>query len=467
MTADVQLMQSEVPLLTDLYQLTVTASLYEHGFTAPATFEIATRRMPPSRGYMVAAGLERVLEILEEFHFDQAAIAHLESLKLFKPEFLAHLSKLRFSGEVRAMPEGSIFFAEEPVLEIHAPMIEAQLIEPLLLNQIGFASLCAAKAARCFSVAGGRRLIDFGLRRAQGADAAMTLARSSYLCGFHGTSNVLAGKRYGVPVFGTMSHSYVMAHDGEREAFQHFVESFPDLSTLLVDTYDSVRGVQIASEIGQQLREKGLSLRGVRLDSGDIFALAQHTRRVLDDAGLRDTAIFASGNLDENRIAELVEAGAPIDAFGVGTALAVSDDAPAGDFTYKLTEYKGIARIKTSTAKVSVPGRKQVFRAANPSGTSYADLVGLLDESATTVAGEFKPAPAKVTALLEVQMRAGERVAPPRTVAQARERFMEGFATLDGRHKSIRRPAEYPVKRTAALNALIISEKLRAETRQE
>lgn len=467
MTADIQLMQSEVPLLTDLYQLTVTASLHEHGFTDIATFEVATRRMPPNRGYLVAAGLERVLEILEEFRFDDAAIAHLESLKLFKPAFLDHLSNLRFTGEVRAMPEGTIFFAGEPVVEIHAPIVEAQLVEPLVLNQIGFASLCAAKAARCFSVAGGRRLVDFGLRRSQGADAGMTVARSSYLCGFHGTSNVLAGKRYGVPVFGTMTHSYVMAHDNEREAFEHFVESFPDLSTLLVDTYDTMRGVQIAAEIGKRLKQKGLHLRGVRLDSGDIFELARHTRRVLDDAGLHDTAIFASGNLDEYRIAELIEAGAPIDAFGVGTALAVSDDAPAGDFTYKLTEYKGTPRIKTSTAKVSMPGRKQVFRAANPAGSGYADLVGLLDESATTVAREFKPAPAKVTSLLEVQMQGGKRVAPARPLAQARERFMEGFATLDGRHKSIRKPAEYPVRHTAALGAMIISEKLRAETRQE
>ncbi|MGH7950184.1 MAG: nicotinate phosphoribosyltransferase [Candidatus Binataceae bacterium] len=467
MTADVQLMQSEIPLLTDLYQLTVTASLFEHGFTDLATFEVATRRMPPNRGYLVAAGLERVLEILEEFRFDEAALAHLESLKLFKAEFLDHLSRLRFTGEVRAMPEGAVFFAGEPVVEIHAPIIEAQLVEPLVLNQIGFASLCAAKAARCFSVAGGRRLVDFGLRRAQGADAAMTLARSSYLCGFHGTSNVLAGKRYGIPAFGTMSHSYIMAHDNEREAFEHFVKSFPDLSTLLVDTYDTVRGVQIAAEIGKRLKAKGLHLRGVRLDSGDIFELARQSRRVLDDAGLHDTAIFASGNLDEYRIAELIEAGAPIDAFGVGTALAVSDDAPAGDFTYKLTEYRGSPRIKTSTAKVSMPGRKQVFRAANPSGTPFADLVGLSDESAATAAREFKPAPAKVAQLLEPQMQAGKRVAPARSLAESRERFMEEFAALDGRHKSIRRPAEYSVKHTAALNAMIISEKLRAESRQE
>ncbi len=467
MPVDIQLQSNEIPLLTDLYQLTVTASFHEHGVTDLAAFEVATRRMPPNRGYLVAAGLERVLEILEEFRFDEAALAHLDSLKLFKPEFMHHLASLRFTGEVRAMPAGSLFFAGEPVLEIHAPIIEAQLVEPLVLNQIGFASLAATKAARCFSVAGGRRLIDFGLRRAQGADAAMILARSSYLGGFHGTSNVLAGMRYGIPVFGTMSHSYIMAHEHEREAFEHFVESFADLSTLLVDTYDTARGVQIAAEVGQHLKEKGLKLRGVRLDSGNIFELAHQARRILDNAGLHETAIFASGNLDEYRIAELLEAGAPIDAFGVGTALAVSDDAPAGDFTYKLTEYKGTPRIKTSAAKVSMPGRKQVFRAANQSGGASADLVGLIDESATTVEREFKSLAAKVAPLLEVQMQAGKRVAPARSLGEVRERFMEGFAALDGRYKSIRKPAEYPVRHTAALNAMLITEKLRAETRQE
>jgi nicotinate phosphoribosyltransferase len=467
MTADIQLLQSEIPLLTDLYQLTVTASLFEHGLRDVATFEVAVRKLPPNRGYLVAAGAERVLEMLEDFRFDAAAIAHIESLKLFKPEFIEHLSTLRFTGEVRAMPEGALYFAGEPVLEVHAPIVEAQIIEPLVLNQVGFASLVATKAARCFSTAAGRRLVDFGLRRAQGADAAMTLARSSFIGGFDGSSNVLAGRRYGVPVFGTMSHSYVMAHEREREAFEHFAQSFPNLTTLLVDTYDTPRGLELAAEVGRRLAESGARLRGVRLDSGDLLELAHRAREILDQAGLHETSIFASGNLDEYRIADLLEAGAPIDAFGVGTALAVSDDAPAGDFTYKLTDYRGTPRIKTSAGKISMPGRKQVFRAYNASHAPYADLVGLLDEPAATVAGEFRPAPARVEPVLEQRMVGGKRVGAPRSVAEVRERFLENFARLESRYKSIRKPAEYPVRHTAALNAMIISERLRAETRQE
>ena len=234
MPIDLRLDPAEVPLLTDLYELTVCAAFFEHGFNETASFEVAMRRMPAGRGFMVAAGVERLIEALEDYRFDAGAIAHLASLGLFKPDFLDYLANLRFTGSVRALPEGTLYFAGEPLLEVRAPLIEAQLIETLALNQLGLASIVATKAARCFVVAGGRRLLDFGARRAHGADASMSAARSSYLAGFHGSSNVLAGKRYGIPIYGTMSHSFVMAHGHERDAFNNFLESFPKRTIIFV-----------------------------------------------------------------------------------------------------------------------------------------------------------------------------------------------------------------------------------------
>ena len=466
MPIDLRLDPSEVALFTDLYELTVSAAFFEHGFNATASFELSMRRMPAGRGYMIAAGVERLIEVLEEYRFDADAIAHLESLQLFKPEFLDYLSKLRFTGTVRAIPEGTIYFANEPMLEVRAPLIEAQLIETLVLNQLGFASIAATKAARCFSVAGGRRLVDFGPRRAQGADAALIAARSAYIAGFHGSANVLAGKRYGIPVYGTMSHSFVMAHEHERDAFRDFIDSFPTLSTLLVDTYDTLRGVENAAVVAEAMRQRNVKIQGVRLDSGDLQELSRSARRILDQAGFADIAIVASGNLDEYKIAELVDSRAPIDAFGVGTSLAVSDDAPAADFIYKLVDYNGHARLKISENKVSTPGRKQLFRAHAADGSFYADMVGIVDESALTVAREFKPAPAKTVQLLETVVEGGRRIMPRPTITEARERVMNGLTALDARHKTLRRPVEFPVRQTAALNALVISEKLRAEKRQ-
>jgi len=467
MPIDLRLDPAEVALFTDLYELTVSAAFFEHGFNDTASFELSMRRMPPGRGFMIAAGIERLIEALEEYRFDAAAIEHLESLHLFKPAFLEFLANLRFTGMIRALPEGTIYFAGEPIAEIRAPLIEAQLIETLALNQLGFASIAATKAARCFAVAGGRRLVDFGPRRAQGTDASLIAARSSYLAGFHGTANVLAGKRYGIPVFGTMSHSFVMAHDHEREAFSDFVASFPTLSTLLVDTYDTLRGVENAAAAGARVREAGVKIQGVRLDSGNLNDLSRKARRILDQSGFSDIAIVASGDLDEYRIADLVDAGAPIDAFGVGTALAVSDDAPAADFVYKLVEYKDRGRLKTSAGKISTPGRKQLFRAYAPSGSFFADLVGIIDEGVTTVAREFKPIPSNAIQLMETVFDHGQRIMPRPTLAEGRERVMNGLTALDARYKALRKPAEFPVRQTAALGALVISEKLRAQKRQD
>lgn len=467
MPIDLRLDPTEVSLLNDLYEFTVAAAFFERGMNDTASFEVTVRRFPANRGYMIAAGLERVLELLEDFHFDQTSIAYLESLQIFKSEFLAHLSQIRFTGSIRAIADGSVFFPGEPVMEVRGPLIEAQILEPLILNQLGFASLAATKAARCFSVASGRRLVEFGLRRAQGADAALIAARSSYLAGFNGTSNLLAGKRYGLPVFGTMSHSFIMAHDSERRAFEDFARTFPKLNTMLTDTYDTIRGVENVAELAARLATEDIKIQAIRLDSGNLEQLSRESRRILDRSGLTDIAIFASGDLDEYKIASLIKAAAPIDAFGVGTSLTVSDDAPSADYTYKLTEYRGRPRLKTSAGKLTVPGRKQVFRAIDHSDHFSNDLIGLLDESSTSVTREFKPAASKVTPILETVFENGKRTAQPPTLNESRDHFLAQFAMLGEKQRTLINPAPYPVRVTAALNAMTISEKLRAEGLQD
>jgi nicotinate phosphoribosyltransferase len=328
------------------------------------------------------------------------------------------------------------------------------------------ASLIATKAARCVIAANGRRVVDFGLRRSHGADAGLIAARSSYLAGFVGTSNVLAGRRYGIPVYGTMAHSYVMVHEQEREAFEHFVAMFPQLSTLLVDTYDPSRGIGNAVQAARGLRNRGGKLQALRIDSGDLAELAVRARRMLDQNALQEVPIFASGNLDEYNIQALLRAGAPIDAFGVGTEMSTSADAPSLDIAYKLAEYNGVPRIKTSVGKMTLPGPKQVFRAADQTGGCYADLIGLADESAGTASHEFKPPAAASAELIVRQMTAGRRLGPRPTLAESRDYLARTLAQLDLRYQDIERPQSYPVRHTAALSALLTSEKLRAARRQ-
>jgi nicotinate phosphoribosyltransferase len=467
MPIDLSLAPDEAPLLIDLYELTMAASYFQMGYNENACFTLSVRRLPPRRGFQIASGLQRMLEALEQFHFSQAALDSLDSLKLFSPEFLDFLGKMRFTGEVFGIAEGSIFFADEPIVEINGPLIETQLVESLVMNQVGVATLTASKAARSVIAARGRRLVDFGLRRSQGADASLVAARSSYLAGFIGTSNVLAGCRYGIPLYGTMAHSYIMAHDRERDAFEHFVQLFPRLSTLLVDTYDTVRGVKNAASVARDLRDKGFKLQAIRLDSGDLADLSAKARRILDQNGLHDVSIFASGNLDEYRIRDLIKAGAPIDAFGVGTAMVVSADAPSLDLAYKLAEYRGIPRLKTSPSKTTLPGRKQFFRAINGSGGFYADLIGLADESAATVAREFKPAPTEVLPMLQRQLANGYRLGARPALSESRERCLEAIGKLEQRYKQLEKPDTYPVKHTPALGAMLINERMRAEKRQD
>ena len=467
MPIDLRFEPAEMPLLTDLYELTMAASYFHMGFNEQACFTLSVRRLPPHRGFLVAAGVERLLEALEQFQFGQSALDSLDTLQLFSAEFLHFLGNLRFTCEVVAVPEGTIFFADEPILEIKGPLIEAQIVESLVMNQVGLATLIASKAARSVIAARGRRLLDFGLRRSQGVDASLVAARASYLAGFVGTSNVLAGCRYHIPLYGTMAHSYIMAHEREREAFAHFVELFPRLSTLLVDTYDTPRGVENAAAVARDLREKGFKLQAVRLDSGDLVDLSVRARRILDQNGLQEVSIFASGNLDEYRIRDLIKAGAPIDAFGIGTAMVVSADAPSLDLVYKLAEYRGMPRLKTSPNKITLPGRKQWFRAFNGNRGFYADMIGLADEGVTTVAREFKPSAAEVLPMMQRQFYEGYRMGSRPALSESRESLLESLAKLEQRYKDLDKPAAYPVKHTAALSAMLINERMRAERRQD
>ena len=431
------------PLLTDLYQLTMLQAYFEAGMTERAVFELFVRKLPPGRNFFLAAGLEQAVEFLEGLRFGDDELAWIRSSGIFKPEFAERLARLRFTGDVHAMPEGTVFFPNEPILRVTAPMPEAQLVESRLVNLVHFEVLVASKAARSVLAARGRRLIDFGLRRAHGAEAGLLAARAAYVAGFDGSSAALAGARFGIPVFGTMAHSFVQAHDSESEAFLHFARAFPRSALLLIDTYDTVAAARRVAALAPELAREGIAVRGVRLDSGDLAELARDVRRVLDDAGLKDATIFASGNLDEYRVRDLVAAGAPIDAFGVGTSLVTSSDAPALDAVYKLQEYAGRPRRKRSTGKATWPGRKQVYRRYAPDGRFAGD----------TVTAEADQQPGEP--LLEQVMAGGRRVAPLPAAAEARDRARAQLAHLpEGLTRLDAAPAPYPVEIAASLHAL-------------
>ena len=335
---------------------------WQSGRTAEATFSLFIRSFPPNRAYWVCAGLQDALRDIEGLGFADDDIAALRDMGRFAPGFLDYLRALEFTGSARAMPEGSVFFADEPVLEVTAPIIEAQLLETILINRINLQTILATKASRVVHAANGRTVVDFAARRAQGTEAADRLARASYIAGYAGTSNVAAGIRYGIPTVGTMAHSFVMCFESEYEAFRAYAASFPGSSTFLVDTYDTVEGVRAAIAVAGEMREAGQALRAIRIDSGDFAALAAQARTMLDGAGLREVEIFVSGGLDEFEVDSLVRSGAPIDGFGVGTKAGVSADAPWTDCAYKLVEYDGTPLLKLSTGKTSLPGRKQVYR---------------------------------------------------------------------------------------------------------
>lgn len=425
------------PLLTDLYELNMAASYLGRGMTQLATFSLFVRTLPSTRGFLVAAGLEDCLDHLQDLRFGTGELEYLARIG-FGRNAVAHFRDLRFTGDVWAVPEGRIVFADEPLLEVTAPLPEAQLVETLLLNQVTYQTNLATKAARCRIAAAGRiDLVDFSLRRTHGTEAGGAVARVSAMVGFVATSNVAAARHYGLAPAGTMAHSYIEAFPDEIAAFRAFAEDFPEQVTFLVDTYDTMTGVRRAIEV---IRERGLEDRAaVRLDSGDLADLARRVRRVLDEAGLPGVRIFVSGGLDEFDLEQLIVAGAPIDAAGVGTRLGVAADAPYLDSVYKLVVVDGRPVMKLSEGKATRPGAKQVFR-----GRGLADSLGLRDE----------PAPPGTEPLLVPVMRAGSRVGARGALAEARARFEDDLAALPPGAAALSKPRRPAPAITPALAAL-------------
>jgi len=429
-------------LLTDLYQLTMAQAYFREQRTAVATFSLFIRSYPANRGYFVSAGLQDVLDYLEAFAFDSTALDYLAAQKLFSDDFLHYLGDLKFTGSVWAIPEGRIFFQDEPILEITAPIIEAQIVETFAINQIHLQSLIASKAARCVQSAGNRPVVDFALRRTHGTDAGMKVARASYLAGFAGTSNLLAGSRYGIPVVGTMAHSFVMSFENEIDAFRAYAASFPEHAILLIDTYDTLEGARNAAQVAEEMALRGQTLIGVRIDSGDLAAQASAVRKIFDEANLPKLKIFGSGGLDEFDLARLAQANVPFDSYGIGTKMGMSADAPWSDMSYKLVEYDHRPVLKLSTDKVSCPGKKQVFRSKNGEGQLTGDVIGLREEN---LAGEC---------LLKEFMRDGRRLDHCPSLIECRKTFAEDFAALPVDFKAIYNPRYFPVELSPRLSAL-------------
>jgi nicotinate phosphoribosyltransferase len=430
-------------LLTDLYQLTMAQGYFQSQRLEPATFSLFIRSYPANRSYFVAAGLKDVLEFLEQFTVDAAGIDYLHSRRMFSDDFLDFLKELRFTGEVWAVPEGRLFFKEEPVLEVTAPIIQGQIVETFIINQIHFQSLIATKAARCVDAAQGRAVVDFSLRRTHGIDAGMKVARSSYLAGFAGTSNVRAGQHYGIPTVGTMAHSFVSSFENEIDAFRAFVMTFPNNSILLIDTYDTIAGARKAVEIAKEMRSQGRRLQGVRIDSGDLAELAAAVRRIFDQAGFNDIKIVGSGGLDEYDLADYSAGNVPYDSYGVGTKMGTSGDAPWTDIAYKLVEYDGRPVLKLSTGKVSSPGKKQVFRLCDGEQRLQKDVIALRDENI-----------ADAEPLLKRVMVNGKTTAPSPLLEAARSTFLDEFNHLPEAIKATRNPALYPVELSERIQAL-------------
>lgn len=430
-------------LLTDLYQLTMLDAYRREGMDAPAVFELFVRKLPPQRNFLVAAGLEQALEFLQDLSFDEAELAWLDKQGGFSPSFIAYLRDFRFEGDVHALPEGTVFFANEPVLRVTAPLPQAQLVESRLLNVVHFQTLIASKAARISMVSAGHTLVDFGMRRAHGAEAALLAARAAYLAGFTGTATAEAGRRFGIPVFGTMAHSFIEAFSSEAAAFESFARARPQRPTLLIDTYDTEAAVAKLIAIVPQLAAQGIAIGGVRIDSGDLGLHAKAVRKLLDNAGLREINVFASGNLDEHGIAALLAAQAPIDGFGVGTSLTTSVDAPSVDAVYKLQSYAGVPRRKRSEGKATWPGAKQLSREVDAGGHIVCDTVHAADEAVGGVP------------LLQEVMRGGRRVGPVCSLEDARRHHAAQMAMLPSALRSLDAASSaYPIEISAGVRAL-------------
>jgi len=434
-------------LLTDLYELTMCASYFDNKRTEPATFDLFIRKLPPNRSYYVFAGLEQALLYLKSLRFTSEQSEYLRT-QGFKEDFLNYLQGFRFSGDVWAVPEGTVVFPNEPLLRVTAPIIEAQLVESFLLNTVNLQTMITTKASRVVQAAQGKAVIEFGLRRTHGTDAAMKAARCSYIAGCSGTSSVLAGMKYGIPIFGTMAHSFVMFFDNEVEAFKAFAKTFPRSSTLLIDTYDNVKGAENATTVADELERKGFRLGGVRIDSGDLVEISKKVRELLDEKGLGYVKVFASGDLDEYKIQELLRTGAKIDAFGVGTRMSTSQDRPYVDIIYKLCEKmdksgKFVPTMKLSQGKITFPGRKQVYRVKDKSGNFVKDIISLHDES---VEG---------TPLLVKVMEKGKIVYRLPKLEGIRENALENLSRLPDKYKRLERAPRYPVVVSPRLKNLL------------
>ncbi len=439
--------EEDLCMLTDLYELTMCASYFDNKRFEPASFDLFVRKLPPNRSYLLFAGLEQFLRFIEEFKFKEK---HLDFLKRqgFKDDFIEYLRNLRFTGDVWAIPEGTIVFPNEPLIRVTAPIIEAQLLETFALNTVNLQTTVATKASRVVYAARGRSVIEFGLRREHGIDAGMKVARASYIAGCEGTSNVLAGMRYGIPVFGTMAHSFIMFFESELAAFRAFAKTFPDRTTLLIDTFDTIKGTENAILVAKELEERGFKLRGVRLDSGDLVELSRKVREMLDAKGLNYVKIFASGDLDEYRIDELLSKGAKIDIFGVGTKLGTSADRPYVDIIYKLCEKMDKSGrfqpiMKLSEGKATLPGRKQVYRIKDAKGNFVEDIIALEGEE---VNGE---------PLLVKVVEKGRVIYDFPSLEKIRERALDNLSRLPEKYKRLRRPAKYPVKLSPQLEKMI------------
>ena len=427
------------PLLTDLYQLNMIQAYLDHGETKAAVFEFFVRQLPHRRGFLVAAGLEQALDFLETLRFSPDDIEWLARGGRFGKGLVDHLANFRFTGDVHAMPEGTVFFANEPILRVTAPLPEAQLVESRLLNILHFQTLIAAKAARMVLAAPAKLVVDFGLRRAHGAEAGLMAARASYIAGFAGTATVLAEKLFNIPTFGTMAHSFIQMHDDEAVAFENFARSRPENLTLLIDTYDTEAAARKVVALAPRLAALGIQIRAVRLDSGDLIALSKRVRLILDAGGLAEIRIFASGGLDEDSIGDMLRAGAPIDGFGLGTSLATSSDVPSLDCIYKLAEYAGVARRKRSAGKATWPGRKQVWRRYGTDGRMAGDVLSLENDDQR---GE---------PLLHPVMQGGRRVGPSPSLAECRARAARDLERLPEPLRRLQPGASYPVQVADAL----------------
>ena len=439
--------QPSSALLTDLYQLTMLQGYLQQRMEDTAVFEFFVRKLPPRRGLLVAAGLEQALTYLENLRFTPWELDWIAKSGRFSTALVEYLTQFRFTGDVHAMPEGTVFFPDEPILRVTAPLPQAQLVETRLINLLHFQTLIASKAVRAVLAAPGKELVDFGLRRAHGEEAGLLAVRASYLVGFSGTATVQAGALFGVPVYGTVAHSFIQAHEDEMEAFEHFALAQPNHVVLLLDTYDTEAAARKVVALAPRLQKRGITIKGVRLDSGNLAEHARRVRRILDDGGLPEVRIVASGNLDEYVLQDLMAVNAPIDSFAVGTHMTTSSDAPYLDCVYKLQEYAGRASRKRSEGKATWPGRKQVYRHDGAGGRMAYDVLTLADEGT-----DLKSVPDGT--LIHPVMLEGRRLAPAPSLADVRARVADELSRLPEHLRRLQDSPLYQVRVSQALRDL-------------